>query len=127
MDGKKVCPQCGFAYEPHVTTCADCQVALVDKLEAPPVEDRGNLVSVYRAPDQTSLLWAQSALQQEGIKAFVRSFEVPAYDDVFVHPSGAWGELLVAEDDLSRATELLEALATADIVPPEEAEQEPGP
>lgn len=129
MGPVKVCPECGYAYEPQVTTCPECSKPLVATEEAvprgqqPPTQP-AKLVSAYRAGDQTSLIWAQAALREEGIRAFVRSFEVPAYDDVFVHPSGAWGEVLVAEEDLPRAKEIIEVITTGEIVPPEDAEQD---
>lgn len=48
-------------------------------------------------------------LEQEGIPAMIRSFQVPAYDGIARMMRPNWGEVLVSETDLDRAQELLES------------------
>ena len=48
-------------------------------------------------------------LEQEGIPAMIRSFQVPAYDGIARMMRPNWGEVLVSETDLDRAQQLLES------------------
>lgn len=62
---------------------------------------------VYRPKDELSALTAQAVLEAAGIKAVVRSLQIPWYDGVarFMRPE--WGEVLVADEDLGAAKEVL--------------------
>jgi len=127
----KVCPQCGYEYEPQVTTCPECAVPLVEREAGSPPQEEPRvepvkLVPVCHAATELDLVRAQSALKDAGIPSFVRSFQLPAMDDMFVDPSGAWGELLVAEADLPQAMEIIEVITTGEIVPAPEPEPAPG-
>lgn len=46
-------------------------------------------------------------LEQSGIPALVRSYQVPAYDGIARVMRPVWGEVLVEEADLERAQELI--------------------
>jgi hypothetical protein len=128
-----VCPKCRYEYEPHVRLCADCGSALVAPEDLPPADpvDPGRepqrIVSAFRAADEPSLHRVRSTLEAEGVKAVVRSFEVPWYDDVFKHPSGAWGEVLVLEQDAEKAREIIEVIETGRIVQEDTPEGEEQP
>ena len=124
-----VCPVCRYACEAGMSVCPDCGARLQEKSvgsSQPASDEQGRaselesedepLVSVFRAPTQFKLLEVQSALEQEGIAAYLRSFAVSWYDDVYVDPSGAWGELLVAEHDAPHAATIIEVITTGQIV-----------
>lgn len=126
-----VCPKCRYEYKPHVSVCPDCGAALVARDQLPPAEGhvdpelaKQGFVSVYRAAEKQSVRRIRSALEAEGIRATVRSFEVSEYDDVFKHPSGAWGEVLVLERDAQRAAEIIEVVETGTIVSDDATEGE---
>lgn len=50
-----------------------------------------------------------AALEQEGIPAILRTFEETPYDGLFV-PQKGWGLILVDEDQLDRAKELIDSI-----------------
>ena len=51
------CPNCGIEYEPGVTTCAECQVALV--AEAPDMEPHfQDTVNVFESDDSGEIALA---------------------------------------------------------------------
>ena len=52
--------------------------------------------------------------EANGIPAMIRSFQIPAYDGLARVMRPVWGEVLVAEENLARARELLDAFLTTD-------------
>ena len=52
--------------------------------------------------------------EENGIPAMVRSFQIPAYDGLARMMRPAWGEVLVEEENMARAKELLDAFLSAD-------------
>jgi hypothetical protein len=63
-----ICPECGCEYREGFTTCADCDVALVDELPPePPLEEPGDLVTVLETSDPALLLVAKSLLEGAAI------------------------------------------------------------
>ena len=66
------------------------------------------LVTVYRAPDELMANTIKDLLDQNGVPAFMRSFQIPAYDGIAQVMRPNWGEVLVEEDNLERARELVE-------------------
>ncbi len=83
------CPKCRYEYQPHVRVCADCGSELVPLDQLPsldPVDPAlvtQQVVSAHRAADEPELRRVRAALEAEGIQAFVHSFEVSMFDDVF--------------------------------------------
>ena len=71
----------------------------------------GGFVSVYRAQDEVTANIVKAALEDAGIPAFVKSYQVPWYDSALVPAKGCWGEILVREEDAERASSLLEEYA----------------
>jgi len=61
-------------------------------------------------------------LEQNGIPAMVRSFQIPAYDGLARMMRPVWGEVLVEEADLDRAAELIEGFLAAETGPGETVE-----
>ena len=58
-------------------------------------------------------------LEQNGIPAMARSFQIPAYDGLARMMRPVWGEILVEEADLAKATELIEGFLATDTGPAE--------
>jgi len=52
--------------------------------------------------------------EDNGIPAMMRSFQIPAYDGLAQLMRPVWGEVLVAEENMARAKELLDAFLAAD-------------
>jgi hypothetical protein len=52
--------------------------------------------------------------EENGIPAMIRSFQIPAYDGLARLMRPVWGEVLVAEEDMARAKELLDAFLCTD-------------
>ena len=54
-------------------------------------------------------------LEQNGVPAVIRSFQIPAYDGIAQVMRPSWGDVLVKETDLDRGRELVEGfLASGD-------------
>ena len=52
--------------------------------------------------------------EDNGIPAMMRSFQIPSYDGLAQMMRPVWGEVLVAEENMARAKELLDAFLAAD-------------
>jgi len=73
------------------------------------------LVSVYQAPDEMMANAIKDLLDQNGIPAVIRSFQIPAYDGIAQVMRPNWGAVLVEEANLDRGHELVEGfLASGD-------------
>lgn len=106
------CPRCRSEYEQGTTRCPECGEELV---EGPLKSDKPKetaLEVAYVGASEVDVLRAQAFLDAEGIVGVIRKLGPASYlfDDVIKDPSGAWGELLVAADDVERAKRLLESL-----------------
>lgn len=122
------CPQCGAEYLPGVTSCKDCEVALVAALPPEPAEPEWvDLVTVLRTSDESQLTVAKSLLEAEGIRCLLKGSGVQGIVD-FGQLSGAslamnMIELRVRSDEAEAARELL---ATQDLPFEEPGEAGPG-
>lgn len=56
--------------------------------------------------------------EANGIPAMIRSFQIPAYDGLARVMRPVWGEVLVEEEDMARAKELLDAFLAAGVGSP---------
>ncbi len=65
------------------------------------------LVNVYKAPDEFMAKTIESLLTLNGIKTILKSYQVPLYDSIVTFIKGDWGELLVREEDQTKASELI--------------------
>ena len=70
--------------------------------------------SVYRPDDELMANAVRDLFEENGIPAMIRSFQIPAYDGLARVMRPAWGEVLVEEENLDRARELLDAFLSAD-------------
>jgi len=52
--------------------------------------------------------------EENGIPAMIRSFQIPAYDGLARVMLPVWGEVLVEEEDIARAKELLDAFLSTE-------------
>ncbi len=52
--------------------------------------------------------------EDNGIPAMIRSFQIPAYDGLARVMRPVWGEVLVEEENMAKARELLDAFLSTD-------------
>jgi hypothetical protein len=118
-----ICPSCKCEYIPGVRECADCGVALVDALDAPPTNPPGDggLVSIWWGDDPGEYASVKQSLEKAGITFTDQSFA--AY---FIFPSlRLKNEIWVSTADQQRAEKVLldlEGRVDPDELTPEELE-----
>ena len=66
------------------------------------------LISVYKAHDEFEAISLRELLFKEGIEAVIQSRQIPMYDGVMTLAIGYWGDLLVKEEDLKKAKDLID-------------------
>jgi len=102
------CPKCGKEYPPEETDCEDCNAVLES---APPqgvdLRDYADMVPVCYLENEIEGPLLQDILEESGIHSIIRSYKIPGYDLLECGTSN-WGELLVLEPDLEKATKLLD-------------------
>jgi hypothetical protein len=72
------------------------------------------LKAVYRPEDELMANAIRDLLEQSGVPAMVRSFQIPAYDGLARVMRPVWGEVLVEEADVEKAKELVEGFLATD-------------
>ena len=72
------------------------------------------ITAVYRPADELMANSVRDLFEENGIPAMIRSFQIPAYDGLARMMRPAWGEVLVDEEDMAKAKELLNAFLAAD-------------
>jgi hypothetical protein len=65
---------------------------------------------LYKPPDELLAVRIKDLLEQQGIVAMLRSYQMPWYDGLAKMMRPEWGEVLVADEDFVRARELLDDL-----------------
>jgi hypothetical protein len=75
------------------------------------------LKAVYKPADEFMANSVRDLLEQHGVPALIRSFQIPAYDGLARVMRPVWGEVLVEDEDLSRAKELVEGFLTTEAGP----------
>jgi hypothetical protein len=65
---------------------------------------------LYCPADELLAIRIKDLLEQHGIMAMLRSFQMPWFDGITKMMRPEWGEVLVAEEDLDEAQELLNDL-----------------
>ncbi len=73
------CPDCRYEYRIGVTTCADCDSTLVEKLEDDVHHGEPDLVAVGTVLSASQAEMGRVALENEGINAVVVSTSFSAY------------------------------------------------
>jgi hypothetical protein len=76
--------------------------------------------AVYRPTDELMANAVRDLFEANGIPAMVHSFQLPAYDGLARVMRPVWGEVLVDEEDVARARELLDAFLASDAGPSEQ-------
>jgi len=115
----KYCPECDAEYREGVTECADCQVPLISADEyrnrrQQEKEERERLARVEFVPVKVAGTAFEAdrfraALEQEGFKVMLRTFQDTAYDGIYVAQKG-WGYVEVPKDDQERAERIVREL-----------------
>ncbi len=101
------CPNCGTEYVPGVTTCADCQVLLVDHL--PPDPNQGELfetVELCKVPDEITAMALKSFLLDGGVDVGIRNMTASFYGNVLNGVQGNWGAVIVDKAQEEKARKL---------------------
>ncbi len=144
------CPDCRYIYREGVEVCPDCGTALVDEelagdehgmveSETPivmrvadalfahaAVDADVDLVSVYRAPDESLAELVLGMLQSEGIAAAIHSEQSAVLEGVLDPAAAFWAEILVPEPDAEQAREIVAAYLTGhDLASAEEEPEDP--
>lgn len=70
--------------------------------------------AIYRPADELMANAVRDLFEENGIPAMIRSFQIPAYDGLARVMRPVWGEVLVAEENLARAREILDAFLATD-------------
>lgn len=65
---------------------------------------------LYKPLDELLAVRIKDLLEQQGIVAMLRSYQMPWYNGLAKMMRPEWGEVLVADEDFVRAKELLEDL-----------------
>ena len=99
------CPSCKYEYRPDIRRCPDCDVALLDELPAEPVPPR--MVSVASFPFEIPAQQARLKLHSHGIEATIANEKIAQTDITILLWEGGV-KVLVREDDIPRAREILE-------------------
>lgn len=112
------CPACQAEYAPGVERCHDCEIDLVESLEAPPeaeAQEPGTLVTIatFEAPLKASLL--ASRLETSGIQCFIADAETVGMYQLLTSAVGGV-KVQIREQDAPRAAYVIRELGldTAD-------------
>jgi hypothetical protein len=82
---------------------------------------------LYKPADEFLAIRIKDLLEQEGVEAITRSYQMPWYDGLAKMMRPQWGEVLVSEEDFDRAREILaDLLATIESDAEPDAEESPG-
>jgi hypothetical protein len=72
------------------------------------------LKAIYRPENELMANAVRDLLEQNGIPAMARSFQIPAYDGLAMMMRPVWGQVLVEEDDVEKAEALVRTFLAAD-------------
>lgn len=116
------CPECKYEYREGITTCPDCNVALVSSLstQAEPTvaETNEQIVSVYSTDSQIEAELVKGMLETSGIKVFDQP-DMSFYGN-FANTLANL-QIYVLESDAAQATRLIqESSQSADNQPAEQ-------
>ncbi len=111
----KYCVECGSEYQNHVTECADCPGSqLVDAetmrqrgLPLPHERDTREFIRVGTAEDPLTAEDFVRMLEAEHIPVFSRPRRAGTVDVLTTGNPHPWWEILVPEEHVARATDLL--------------------
>jgi len=119
------CPECGAEFKEGITTCDECEVALV--VDLPPEPEVENYVSVLETSDLSAIPVIKTALEAAGIpfrtrgEGLMNLFPAETLGAPF-SPSAGEVVIRVPEDRAEEARDLLAGDATVDISAQEDEE-----
>lgn len=101
------CPECKYEYRPDIKTCPDCDVELVDSLEAEaPQGPPPKLVPVASFPFDAPAQEAKIRLESHGIQSVLTNEIMAQTNIVFAFADGGV-KVLVREEDAAEALAIL--------------------
>ncbi|MFQ6040250.1 MAG: putative signal transducing protein [Candidatus Poribacteria bacterium] len=116
------CPKCRTEYVEGTVMCSDCQIELVDEL---PPEDDVEMVNwqvLQELPDEVVGYVLKGVLEEAGIKVYIRPLMIPGYERIRASWfKSNWGDLLVPEEDLEEARQIIDEYMSS--LPDEEIEE----
>lgn len=93
----------------------------MDEKSGKPLDSR--FISVYEAKDEVTANIVKAALEAAGIRAIVQPHHTSWLDGILVPAEGSWGRVLVAEENIEMANELLKDYESTKIGDDEEPEK----
>ena len=78
-----------------------------------------DVVRVHQAATEVEALALEQALRAAGLRAWIRSRQVPGFADVITSASGVWGDVLVAPDEAEQARGVVTGYLAAIMATPE--------
>lgn len=104
------CPECSKEFKEDVMVCSKCNVDLLPGIVSTQMADSVDWIIVQSVPNEIVGYILKSVLEDEGIEAYLRSNEIPAYGGLKgTLAKSEWGDLLVPTYSLQRATECIKA------------------
>jgi hypothetical protein len=102
------CPECKSEYVEGITECTECRVPLVEELPPEPAIEYEDFINfkTYSARYEAEL--AQSVLETNGIETLISSDDAGGVGPALAFTRGV--QLLVKEEDIQKAEELLKTL-----------------
>ncbi len=73
---------------------------------------------LYKPEDELLAMSLKALLEQSGIPAIIRSYQIPYYDGLAKMMRPQWGEILVDEDDYEEAQQLINDFLASQENPP---------
>ncbi|MCK4353412.1 DUF2007 domain-containing protein [candidate division WOR-3 bacterium] len=70
--------------------------------------------SAYKAPDEFAAITIRSLLENEGMKVWVKSYQISMFDNIAQVMRPYWGEIFVADKDLEQAKSIVEDYLSTD-------------
>ncbi len=77
------------------------------------LQEPTDVVRVHQASTEVEALAVEQALRSAGVRAWLRSRQVPGYGEVIARATGIWGDVLVALEDETQARGVVDAYLSA--------------
>ncbi|MGH2453964.1 MAG: dihydrodipicolinate synthase family protein [bacterium] len=77
------------------------------------LREPADIVRVHQAATEVEALAMEQALRSAGVRAWLRSRQVPGYAEVIARATGIWGDVMVVPEDEGQARGIVEAYLAA--------------